>query len=530
MGNRTESLRRTAWYGACPVPAPYQPPNTTRSRQAERPGTGPAGQYRALTSSRQAWYGACPAVMRSALALIFFLWPCGLAAQGTSPNHALDYLHQLSDSFQSLARKVSPSVVQIQVTSYGTVQGEGRGETALIGLQHVTGSGFILDPEGYIITNAHVVAGARRVRVVLSPATSGSPRAVLRSTTRTVEAKIVGQDKDLDLALLKIEAAGLPPLPLGDYSKLRQGQVVLAFGSPEGLENSVTMGVVSAVARQGNPNGPMIYIQTDAPINPGNSGGPLVDVDGNVVGVNTFILTEGGGSEGLGFAIPSAAVQFVYPQLKTRGHVHRGQIGAVTQAITPVMAAGLGLAQDHGVIVCDVLPGGPAESAGLKIGDVVLTLEDRPVETLPQFLAMLFLRSPGESMKVGILRGSEKFTLQIPVIPRRDDLDRMVHLVDPEKNMIPQLGIVGLPIDEEISKMLPTLRLASGVVVVALTATPNAQGTGLKPGDIIHSFNRTPVVSIEALRSSIEAMKPGSPVVIQVERDGSLEYVAFEWE
>jgi serine protease Do len=405
-----------------------------------------------------------------------------------------------------------------------------RGDTALIGIQHVTGSGFILDPEGYIITNAHVVAGAQRVRVVLSPATSGSPRAVLRSTTRTMDAKVVGQDKDFDLALLKIEASGLPSLSLGDYSKLRQGQVVMAFGSPEGLENSVTMGVISAVARQANPDQPMIYIQTDAPINPGNSGGPLVDVDGNVVGVNTFILTEGGGSEGLGFAIPSMVVQFVYPQLKEHGHVHRGRIGAAVQALTPIMAAALGLAQDHGVIVCDVLPGGPADSAGLKIGDVVLTLADRPVETLPQFQVMLLLRSPGETLKVGILRGSEKLTVQIPVMQRQDDLYRMVDLVDPDKNMIPQLGIVGLPINEEISNMLPSLRIASGVVVVALTAAPDTQGSGLKPGDLIHSFNGTPVITIEALRSSVEAMKPGSPVVMQVERDGSLEFVAFEWE
>jgi len=472
---------------------------------------------------------ACGAVIGSALAIIL-LGPCGLAAQATPTNAAPESLHQLSDSFQSLARKVSPSVVQIQVTSYGPVQRGGRGDTALLGRQHVTGSGFILDPEGYVITNAHVVAGAQRVRVLLSPATSGSPRAVLRTTTRSLNARIVGQDKDFDLALLKIDATGLPALPLGDYRKVRQGQVVLAFGSPEGLENSVTMGVISAVARQANPDRPMIYIQTDAPINPGNSGGPLVDVDGNVVGVNTFILTEGGGSEGLGFAIPSMVLRFVYPQLKEHGHVHRGQIGAAAQALTPTLAAGLGMAQDHGVIVSDVLPGGPAESAGLKIGDVVLTLNDRPVETLPQFQVLLFLRSQGESLSVGIRRGAEKLTLQIPVIQRRDDLDRMVDLVDPEKNMVPQLGMVGLEIDEKISPMLPSLRRASGVVVVALTATLGSQGTGLQPGDIIHTFNRTPVVSLEALRSSVAAMKPGSPVVMQVERDGGLQFVAFEWE
>ena len=387
--------------------------------------------------------------------VVTLLWPGAGLAQGTPAKPTPDFLHELSDSFQSLTRKVSPAVVQILVTSYGPVREGEEEETALIGRQHVTGSGVILDPDGYIITNAHVVAGAQRVRVVLSPASSGSPHAVLRSTTRVLDAKIVGQDKDMDLALLKIDATGLPTLPLGDYNKLRQGQVVLAFGSPEGLENSVTMGVISSVARQANPSRPMIYIQTDAPINPGNSGGPLVDVDGNVVGINTFILTQGGGSEGLGFAIPCVVVKFAYPQLKEHGHVHRGHIGAAVQAITPTMAAALELPRDHGVVVADVVPGGPADSAGLKIQDVVVAVDGRSIVTLAQFQTLLILRTLGESMKVDVLRGSERLTLQIPVVLQKDDLDKMVDLVDAEKNMIPKLGILGLQIDEKIAQMIP---------------------------------------------------------------------------
>jgi len=181
----------------------------------------------------------CITLVCSASEVTLFCPGAGLA-QETPVKPAPDFLHELSDSFQSLTRRVSPAVVQILVTSYGPVREGEEEETALIGRQHVTGSGVILDPDGFIITNAHVVAGAQRVRAVLSPASSGSPHAVLRSTTRVLDAKIVGQDKDMDLALLKIDATGLPALPLGDYSKLRQGQVVLAFGSPEGLENSVT--------------------------------------------------------------------------------------------------------------------------------------------------------------------------------------------------------------------------------------------------------------------------------------------------
>src|SRR5205823_10427374 len=159
----------------------------------------------------------------------------------------------------------------------------------------------------------------------------------------TVEARIIGSDPEIDLALLKIEVKGLQTLPIGDYSKLRQGEVVFAFGSPEGLQDSVTMGVVSAAARQPDPDSPMVFIQTDAPINPGSSGGPLVNVDGELVGINTFILTEGGGNEGLGFAIPSATIAFAYPQLRKYGHVHRGETGLALQAITPGLAAGLKL-------------------------------------------------------------------------------------------------------------------------------------------------------------------------------------------
>lgn len=458
------------------------------------------------------------------------LRPSTGVAQGTPAKALPDSLHALSDSFQSLTRKVSSAVVQIQVTSYGPVRGGDEGAAAYIGRQHVTGSGVILDPDGYIITNAHVLAGAQRVRVVLSPPSGGSPEAVLTSLTRELDAKIVGQDKDMDLALLKIDAAGLPSLPLGDYGKLRQGQVVLAFGSPQGLENSVTMGVISSVARQANPSRPMIYVQTDAPINPGNSGGPLVDVDGNVVGINTFIMTQGGGSEGLGFAIPCAVVKFAYPQLKEHGHVHRGHIGAAAQAITPGMAAALGLPQDQGVVVVDVVPGGPADSAGLKIQDVVVAMDGQSIVSFAQFQTFLILRTLGESINVDILRGSEKLTLQIPVVLQKNNLDKMLDLVDAEKNMIPKLGILGLQIDQRIAQAIPGIRMDSGVLVAALTATPGSQETGLRPNDIIHSFNRIPILTVEALRSALDGVKPASPVVLQVERDGELQYATFEME
>src|SRR5215468_8296575 len=259
-----------------------------------------------------------------------------LAATGsaqTTVKVETDPLHQLNNSVRALVKRVTPSVVHLIVTGYGPVENN-RGNTSLVlGKQQSVGSGVIIDPNGYIVTNAHMVRGAHRVQVSIPAADTAESTTASGGRARTVEARIVGMDSDIDLALLKIEASNLPAIRLADYNKLRQGEVVFAFGSPEGLQDSVTMGVVSAVARQTDPDNPFVFIQTDAPINPGNSGGPLINVDGEMVGINTFILTEGGGNEGLGFAIPSDLVAFAYPQLRRYGHVHRGEAGVAIQAI-----------------------------------------------------------------------------------------------------------------------------------------------------------------------------------------------------
>ena len=187
--------------------------------------------------------------------------------------------------------------------------------------------------------------------------------------------------------------------------------MVFAFGSPLGLENSVTMGVVSATERQIDPDNPAIYIQTDAPINPGNSGGPLVDVDGKVVGINTFIISESGGNEGLGFAIPSNVVKNIYEQLRTEGHVHRGEIGVAVRSITPDLLEGLDLPTARGVLLEDVTPDSPADKAGLKIGDVVITVGGKPVTNVRQFSLDLLEYKVGQTTKIDVLRGKKKLDL-----------------------------------------------------------------------------------------------------------------------
>jgi serine protease Do len=437
-------------------------------------------------------------------------------------------LQQLNSALQSVVAKVSPAVVQIQVTGYGPVEENNASETALIARQQAIGSGVIVDSNGYIVTNSHVVQGAQRIRVLLTMPTTDHPELEATARQRVVEAKLIGMHKETDLALLKIEATGLPTLELGSARHIRQGQLVFAIGSPQGLQNSVTMGVVSSVGRQPDPDRPMVYIQTDAPINPGNSGGPLVDMDGRVLGINTMIFTQSGGSEGLGFAIPARVVNFVYQSLRKHGHVHRVEIGAGAQNITADLAEGLGLSQNYGVIVSDLKPGGPAEAAGLMIGDIILSADDRLINTLPELTAVMYLHPLDEVMKVVVLRGKQRVSLEIPVIEYRDAMDKAVDSVDPDKSLVAPLAILAVDLTSEIQSAIGNLRISGGVVVIGRAANLIGPDTGLRTGDVIHSLNNKPVDSVDTLRNLLQQFKPGAPIVMQVERENGLQWVSFE--
>ena len=450
------------------------------------------------------------------------------------PAAAPQVLQQLNSALQGLAAKVSPAVVQILVTGYGPLESKNSSEsnTALIVRQHAIGSGVIVDPGGYIMTNAHVVEGAQRVRVVLPVASTDLPLQLAPvGKSQIFDAKVIGIHKEVDLALLKVNPTKpLPTLALATSRRVHQGQLVFAIGSPEGLQSTVTMGIVSSVARQPDPDKPYVYIQTDAPINPGNSGGPLVDMEGYVIGLNTFILSEAGGSEGLGFAIPARVVRFVYENLRKYGHVHRSIIGAKAQTITPTLAAGLSLSQNYGVIISDVKPDGAAEAAGLKIGDIVLTADDRPIETLPAFTGALYLHPSDQVLKLDVLRGDEKKTLYIPVLEEKDQMDQIADLADAGKDLVPQLAVLAINLDEKIRSMVPDLRRSSGAIVVGRAADLIGPDTGLTTGDIIHSLNQTPIDSVDALRAAAKSLKSGDSVAMQVERDGHLRWVSFEME
>jgi serine protease Do len=439
-----------------------------------------------------------------------------------------DSLIQLNAALEGLAAKVSRSVVQIAVTGYGPIEENNSTETALIVRQRAIGSGVIVDSSGYIMTNAHVVEGARRIRVILPLPPSETAQLEPEGKRRILDAKVVGTHAESDLALLKVNARDLPSLELSQSRQLRQGQLVFAVGSPVGLQDSVTMGVISSVARQPDPNKPMVYIQTDAAINPGNSGGPLVDVEGNVVGINTAILSGSGGNEGIGFAVPARVVHFVYQSLRKYGHVHRSEIEVGAQNVTPSLAAGLGLKQSWGVVIADVKPDGPAEAAGLQIGDIVVSADDRPIDTLPAFTAALYLHPLDQVLRLVVLRDSQHKTLNVPVLQEKNPMDQLLDLANPETNLVAPLAILAVTIDDRIRSAASSLRKSTGVIVLGRAADLLGPDIGLTTGDVIHAINNRPVDTVENLRSALSQLKSGDSVALQVERQGKLLFVAFD--
>ncbi len=465
------------------------------------------------------------------LGMAFLLSPvivAGQTRQGTQPS---DALHQLNDSIEALVQRISPSVVQIMVTGYGPAEDATRGQTAdVIGKRQAVGSGVIVDPEGYIITNAHVVNGAEKIEVIVPPQIAADAQAGpgQDAQPKSYQARIIGVTREIDLAVIKIEVHGLPAVKIPDTMKsTKQGEMVFAFGSPEGLRDTVTMGVVSSVARQPDPDSPLVYIQTDTPINPGNSGGPLVDADGDLVGINTFILSTSGGNQGLGFAIPTGVIASAYPQLLKYGHIHQPAIGALVQTITPDLAAGLHLGRDFGVIVSDVSPGGPADTAGLRIQDIILSVDGTLTGSLPLFDHSLYMHKSGEHAKIEVLRGSDRVQLDIPLVERAHKEDSLADIADPTKNLVRPLSILGIELTLDLAHSLPDLRIPTGVIVAARTLGSGTVEIPLQTGDVIHGLNGTTITTMDGLRQALAKQKPGDSIALHIERYGQLIYISF---
>ena len=435
----------------------------------------------------------------------------------------------VSSGLESAARLVGPAVVELFTTSFAPGPGLVPSTADLVTTQHGSGSGVIVDASGYIVTNAHVVRGAQRVGVALPLSAAG--RSILGTGSRTVKGEVVGIDLETDLAVIKVDERNLPVVAFGDSDELQPGQIVLALGSPLGLRNSVSLGVVSSAARQLEADSPMIYVQTDASINPGSSGGALVDLRGRLMGINTLILSRAGGNEGLGFAAPSNIVRAVYEQIKATGRVRRGDIGIRAQSITPVMASALGLTRNYGAILADVLPGSTAARAGLRPGDLVLTLDGKPIENGRQLQIGLYRHLAGDVVSVDVLRDGQTMKVPVAMTERHDPIEDLSRSIDPRQNLVSRLGILGVSLTPALAELLPVVRVGDGVVVVSTVAGAlDARDGGLAPGDVIYAINRTAVPGLAELRARLEAMKPGDAVVLHLERRGELMLLAFTME
>jgi serine protease Do len=369
------------------------------------------------------------------------------------------------------------------------------------------GSGFVIDKEGYIITNNHVVERADEITV--------------RVNGKEYKARTVGRDPKTDLALIRISnpVKDLQPLSLGDSDKMRVGDWVIAIGNPFGLEETVTKGIISATGRVIGAGPYDNFLQTDAPINPGNSGGPLLNLKGEVIGINTAIVATG---QGIGFAIPVNTARLITTQLKEKGTVTRGWIGLTLQTLTPEIVQGLGLKETSGVVVSDVLPGGPADNAGMQKGDVITRFNGREVRNTPD-LSRLIAETPiGTTVTVRTQRkgAQQDVTLKIAEMPHDSTA--------PAGRT--QQGIdLGMNVDNILEKYQRQFQLRdrTGVVVVSVTPGGAAERAGMQAGDIIKELNRFSVRSLDDYRTILRQVKSGASLLLLVKRGGNTTYAAM---
>lgn len=443
-------------------------------------------------------------------------------------------LRQLGDAFAEIAEKVTPAVVNIQSTK--KIKTMGKQDLGPMFKDHPLeeffkhfgpkgkhfkregmGSGVIVSKDGLILTNAHVVRDADEIKVKLSD-------------KRSFEAKVVGADKESDIAVIKIEADNLPVAKLGDSSKLRVGEIVLAIGNPFGLNKTVTSGIVSATGRT---NIGIIdyedFIQTDAAINPGNSGGPLVNIEGEVIGINTAIATRSGGYQGIGFAIPSNTADHIKTALVKEGKVRRGFLGVKIQNLTDSLAKSFGREDTKGALVSEVIAGSAAEAAGVKAGDIILEFNGREVDNINQLRNMVGRLLPGTKAEFVVWRNGEKLKLDATVKerPSSDELAGAEDEPEAETGKARKSEELGIEVGEVPTKLAEKLNLdKGGVVVEDVDEDGLGRKMGLRKGDVILEANDTTVKSVDDLQKAVEKAKKDKVIRLMVQRGDSKIFLA----
>jgi serine protease Do len=437
-------------------------------------------------------------------------------------------------SFRELARKVRPAVVNLSVVKNvqaGTMDPfmdqffgrffdqpqsnpQSNPDQSQWFKQRSLGSGVIVDAKGgYLLTNNHVVDGADAITVKLADG-------------REFPGTVVGRDSKTDLAVVRIkDASGLTAAPFGDSDQIEVGDWVLAVGSPFGLEQTVSHGIISAKGRVIGDGPYDDFLQTDAPINPGNSGGPLVDLQGDIIGINTAITSQSGGSEGVGFAIPSNMARQIYRELVSKGKIVRGWLGISIQDLDPSLAARFGLAGDaQGVLVADVMDQGPAQAAGLKSGDVIQTLDGKPVSSVKELQFSVASSPVGSTLRLGIWRDSNPRTIRVKV-GDMESFDADDGRSGDTTAETPRLGLqVRALTDDEAQRM----QGGTGVVVTQVDGGSAADEAGIQPGDTIVELGRSQVSGPDQLAGLVRRLKAGDEVVVRVERDGHGLYLTLQ--
>ena len=458
---------------------------------------------------------AAPAAMAAAFALgaALFAGHGSVRAASAIDDNSVAALTSLDNAMEAVAARVTPAVVNVAVTSRGTgetaafsgqMQGLPPGLQQFFGpmgqqpsqpqIEHGVGSGIIISPDGYIVTNCHVVDGATSIKVTLND-------------RRVLSAKLIGVDKLTDLAVVKVDASNLPNIAWGDSTKLHPGQTVLAFGSPFGyFQFSVTRGIVSAVNRPNpysdDPRKPGSYIQTDAAINPGNSGGALVNAHGELVGINTFIISNSGSFAGAGFAIPSQIARATAEQLIQHGKVEHGYLGISMNDVTPDNAHFFNLTDAAGAIVAQVTPDSPASRGGVQTGDVITKLNGETIANGSALQIAVSQMAPGTKIALGVMRDRKPVTLSLTVGQFHGNSE-VAQNDGPDGAQSGRLGLAVSDLTPDARQQINAPDQVHGVVVESVNPASPADEAGIQPGDVIMEVNRKPEQSASQFASEM---------------------------
>jgi len=375
--------------------------------------------------------------------------------------------------------------------------------------RHALGTGFIISADGYVVTNNHVVSGADEI-------------VVKTRNGREYAAKLIGTDKKLDIALLKIKARGLQTVKLGDSGKLRVGDWVVAIGNPFGLQQTVTAGIVSAKGRVIGAGPYDNFIQTDAAINPGNSGGPLFNLQGEVVGINTAIYSRSGGNLGIGFAIPVNLAEPVIDELRRTGHVTRARLGVYIADVDKATQQALGLKDKHGALVRQVENGSAADKAGIKPGDVIVSVDGTPVKKMHELPIRIARHKPGDRVRIGLVRNGKPMTMTVKV----EKMPEIATTSGKPRKGHANVGLLLRNLDRDLAETLQT-RVKHGVVVQRVQPGSPAQRAGVERGDVIFQVNRHPVSNLDQFNRLAQDFKPGDVLQLLLDRHGSTVFIVM---